>query len=106
MIQAVFDEIEEVKGDEDLSEYIDKVKEQQRRQRETSLEQNGFWLGVLDFYYSHENEDLLDVHRYNELIDSLTAEDVREAARHYLNDRYVQVVLYPENFSESGDAEN
>ena len=106
LIQAVFDEIEEVKGDEDLSEYIDKVKAQQRRQRETSLEQNGFWLGTLNFYYSHENEDLLDVHRYNELIDSLTAEDIREAARHYLADRYVQVVLYPENFSESGDAEN
>lgn len=105
LIQAVFAEIEKVKGDEDLSEYVDKVKEQQRRQRETSLEQNGFWLGVLDFYYDHENEDLLDVYRYNELIDSLTAEDVREAARMYLNDEYVQVVLYPENFLESGDPE-
>ena len=103
LIEAVFAEIDSLKGDEDLSEYIDKVKEQQRRQRETSLEQNGFWLNTLNFYYSRENEDLLDVHRYTELIDSLTGEDVRQAARHYLDDRYIQVVLYPENFSESGE---
>ena len=88
-----------------LDEYVEKVQEQQRRQRETSLEQNGFWLGTISFYYEHPNEDLLDVHRYTDLIDSLTSDDVREAARQYLNTgRYVQVVLYPD--SESGDSEN
>ena len=104
LTQAVFAEIEEVKGDENLDEYIEKVQEQQRRQRETSLEQNGFWLGTLSFYYEHPDEDLLDVFRYGDLIDSLTGEDVREAARQYLNDRYVQVTLVPE--SGSGNSEN
>ena len=104
MTQAVFAEIEEVKGDENLDEYIEKVQEQQRRQRETSLEQNGFWLGTLSFYYEHPDEDLLDVFRYGDLIDSLTGEDIREAARQYLNDRYVQVTLVPE--SDAGESEN
>ena len=81
------------------------MQEQQRRQRETSLEQNGFWLGTINFYYQHPNEDLLDVFRYTDLIDSLTSDDIREAARQYLNtDRYVQVVLYPD--ADSGDSEN
>jgi len=101
LIQAIFDEMDTVKGDDNLDEYIDKVQEQQRRQRETSLEQNGFWLGTLDFYYEHPDEDLLDVLRYEELIDSLTADDIRQAAREYLrNDRYVQVVLYPASDAE------
>ncbi|MFQ5569439.1 MAG: M16 family metallopeptidase [Rhodothermales bacterium] len=101
LIEAVFAEIEEVKGDEVLDDYVAKVQEQQRRQRETSLEQNGFWVGTLDFYYSHPNEDLLDVLRYDELIDSLTGDDIRQAARRYFDaDRYVKVVLYPEHFGE------
>ena len=51
------------------------------------------------------DEDLLDVFTYTDLIDSLTSDDIRQAARTYLNtDQYVQVVLYPD--SESGDAEN
>ena len=104
LTEAVFAEIEAMKGAENLDEYIEKVQEQQRRQRETSLEQNGFWLGTLSFYYDHPDEDLLDVLRYGDLIDSLTGEDVREAARQYLQDRYVQVTLVPD--LESGDSEN
>ncbi len=107
LIGAVFAEIEEMKGDENLDEYVDKVKEQQRRQRETGLEQNNFWLYQLSFYYGHPNEDLLDVFTYTDVIDALTSDDIRKAARAYLNtDNYVQVVLYPDADSESGDSEN
>ena len=105
LIEAVFAEIKEMKGEENLDEYVEKVQEQQRRQRETNLEQNAFWLGTLNFYYQHPDENLLDVFTYVDVIDALTSDDIREAARRYLNtDRYVQVVLYPD--SESGDSEN
>ena len=99
--QAVFEEIEDIKTEGVSADNLAKVKEQQRRERETSLEENSFWLGVLDFYYSQEEEDLLDVLRYNEMIESLTAEDIQNAARQYLNEgSYVKAVLYPEGFGE------
>jgi zinc protease len=99
--QAVFEEIEKLKTNSVSADDLAKVKEQQRRERETSLEENSFWLGVLDFYYGQEKEDLLDVLRYTNMIDSLTAEDIQATARQYLDfDNYVKVVLYPEGFEE------
>ncbi len=98
LVAAVFDEIEKLKADGPSAEVMEKVKEQQRRERETQLKTNGFWLSVLDFYYSHDGEDPRDALTYGDMIESLTAEDVRQAARRYLNrDRYVKVVLLPEN---------
>ena len=95
---AVLEEIEEVQEDGPAEDDVDKVQEQQRRERETSLEENSFWLGTLDFYYSHEDESLLDVLAYPELIRGLTADEVEAAAERYLDlDRFVQVVLYPED---------
>ncbi len=108
LAEAVFEQIKSLQDDGASEDYLARVKEQQRRERETSLEENGFWIGVLDFYYSHPQEDLLDVLRYDEMIESLNADDLREAARRYLRkDRYVEVVLYPENFDPTalGDAE-
>ncbi len=104
LTEAVFEQIADLQAHGATADEVAKVKEQQRRERETSLEQNGFWMGVLDFYYAHPSEDLLDVLRYDDLIASLTADDVREAARQYLDaGGYVKVVLYPENF-EPGEA--
>ncbi|RMH51546.1 MAG: insulinase family protein [Bacteroidetes bacterium] len=97
LAQAVFEQIDRLKTEGPTPDDVAKVKEQQRRERETQRETNGFWLSVLDFYYSHENEDLLDVLRYEELIASLTSEDIRQAARTYLDTtRYVRAVLLPD----------
>ena len=94
--QAVFDHIEKVKQEGPPEDVIATVKEQQRRERETQIETNGFWVNVLEFYYTHD-EDMLDIQRYNQLIESLTAEDVKAAAQEYLDtNRYVEAILYPE----------
>lgn len=97
---ALLDEIEQLKTEGPPEDVVSTVKEQQRRERETELRTNDFWVSVLDFYYSHD-EDVLDVLRYEELISSTTAEEVQLAAQKYLNmDRYVKGVLYPEESSE------
>lgn len=94
--QAVFDEIERVKEEGPDQDIVATVKEQQRRQRETDKRTNAFWVSVLEFYYSHD-EEVLDVLTYEEQIEDLEAEDIREAAEEYLDmDRYVEAVLYPE----------
>ncbi len=100
MVGAVMDQVDRLKAEGPSADNVVKVREQQRRERETQLEQNGFWLGVLDYYFSHDNEPPTDVLRYNQLIESTSAADIQAAARRYLNaDRRVRVVLYPENYT-------
>ena len=97
LIQSVLDELAVFKAETVDSSYIDKVKETHRRQRETSLKQNSFWLSNLNFYYFH-NENPNEILMLDKYIDNLTAEDVQEAARKYFDmNNYVTVILYPED---------
>ena len=103
LLAAVWTVIERVKTAGPPEEDVEKVKEQQRRGRETDLETNPFWVSVLDFYYSHEDEPLSDVNTYLEMTEELTAEELQQAAQQYLDeDNHVKVVLYPENFDATG----
>lgn len=103
LTQVIFEQIDSLKtvGTTDL--YIDKVKEMRQRQREIDLEENSFWVGSLaslDF----NGVDPRRLIQYSSLVDSLTAEAVQQAAQTYFNmDRYVRVVLYPEEAGESGE---
>lgn len=104
LVDAVFAEIDELKNEGISADYLDKVKEQQRRERETNLEENSFWVGTLDFYYTHTDENILDILSYGDLIDTIDEKDIQAAARQYLNaDRFVKVVLYPASGSGSSD---
>ncbi|MEX0601453.1 MAG: insulinase family protein, partial [Rhodothermales bacterium] len=96
LTSAMFTVLERMKANGPDADVLETVMEQQRRERETQVRTNGFWSSVLEFYYSHE-EDVLDVLRYDDLIENLTANDLQEAARTYLDTgRYVEAVLYPE----------
>ncbi len=97
LTQAVFGTIEAIKRDGVDADYVARVQEQQRQRRATSLESNGFWLAALrNAYYRDRPGDPLDILRYDELVDSLGSEDLQEAARRWLTERYVQVTLLPE----------
>ena len=95
LLMEVFEELAWLR-DGGEQEYLDTVKELLRNPREEQLRENGFWLGQiqsavqrdLDFYGITDFEDRLD---------ALTLEDVVAAAQRYLTeDRYVRVVLLPE----------
>jgi zinc protease len=102
MVDSVFAVIERLKTDGPSQEDIDKVKEQQRRSNETNLRNNGYWIGQMNARVA-SGGDMRDIPTYLEYIDALTAEDVREAARLYLNvENYVRVSLYPEEQAEGG----
>lgn len=99
--EAVLNQIKTLKTEGPPDDVVATVKEQHRRERETDMRTNEFWVSVLDFYYSHD-EDVLDVLRYHDLIEQLAPEDVQAAAREYLNeDRIVRGVLYPERRNSS-----
>jgi zinc protease len=96
MTAAAFAVIDTLKTTGPSQQDIDKVKEMQRRERETSVRENSFWLGQMLGRIS-TGGDLRDIPQYEQLIDALTAERVRDAARLYLNlENYVQVSLLPE----------
>lgn len=75
---------------------MDKVKQTQRRWRETNLKENGFWLSFLQFRYVY-GDDPVTILNYLDLVERLMAETVQRVAQRYLNmEIYGKVVLYPE----------
>ncbi len=96
LTQVIFEQIDSLKtvGTTDL--YVDKVKEMHKRQRELDLKENSFWVGSLE-YLDFNGVDPRLLIQYPALVDSLTGDAVQQAAQQYFNmDRYVRVVLYPE----------
>ena len=103
LTQVIFSQIDSLKTAGTTGLYIDKVKEMRKRRREIDLKENSFWVGALESADFNGVDPRLLV-RYPELVDSLTAEMVQQAARKYFNmDRYVRVVLYPEDPGEPGE---
>ncbi|MQY80449.1 MAG: insulinase family protein [Bacteroidetes bacterium] len=96
LTKTLFEQIDSMKisGPDDI--YITKVRETQNREYETNLKENLFWLRNLqNSYYTKQNpEKILD---YPQLVKTLSAEMIQNAARKYFNmNNYVQVVLIPE----------
>lgn len=93
--RALFAELESVKRGGITEEDLAKVREQQRRERETQLRENDFWMNQL-VQYDHYGWDLAGIIA-PPLSQAFTPTDLRDAARTYLNTgRYVQVSLFPE----------
>ena len=98
LIQAVLDQIEELKTEGATEIDLDKIKEQQKRTRETQLETNSFWLGTIRFYDDHTDESMEDINTYLSMVERLSSEDIRLAAQQYLGgEQYIRAVLNPES---------
>ena len=96
LIAAVRSEIERLQTEGPDQDDIDKVREIQRRGRETALEENRFWAGNLEFYEVN-GIDPREILNYDEMIELVTREAVQEAANTYLvRERSVLGVLKPE----------
>ena len=82
-------------------EYLDTVKEQLRTSREEQLRQNGFWLSQIQTA-AQNGDSFGDPASLDERLNALTLEQVVAAAQRYLTtDRYIRVVLLPEEETEA-----
>lgn len=100
LVETVFQELDDVAEHGIDPANLEKVKESQRRKRETDLLENSFWLRALESYYTF-GFDLDLLMRHEELLATVTPEGLQAAARRYFDkERYVLGVLDPE-----GDAE-
>jgi zinc protease len=96
LVEAAFTEIRAFQGAGPADSIVQKVKEAQRRTRETSLRENSYWLNQL-LVSDRWGLDPRNLLKYEQLIDQLTAADIRDATRRYIRfDNYVQVTLMPE----------
>ncbi len=96
LTEAVFEEIRKIQANGPTEKDLMKVKETQRREMETNLKQNQYWLRGLERAYFLGQEPT-NIVTYEESIEGLTVEDLKETANKYFNfDQYIQVVLYPE----------
>lgn len=79
-------------------ETLAKVKEQMVMNRETAMQNNSFWLGqIYGSYFYNESRDET-VRDYNQIVNSITAKDVKAMAKKYIDfGRYTVVTLKPEN---------
>lgn len=95
--KAVLDVIETVRNAGFSEEIVVKVREQQVRERETALKDNGFWLdGLLDAVPFGDDPKLLLKH--DELVRLVTSDSLRDTARKFLDPRrLVTGVLLPES---------
>ena len=95
LAEVVFEQIDSLKTAGTTGEYLTKAKETARRKREVQRKENEFWVSRLmddDFH----GLDPLRALEYDEMVDSLTLEEVGEAAERYFDlENYVRVVLLP-----------
>ena len=91
----VFEEIEWLRAGGE-QEYLDKAKELLRTSREEDLRENGFWLNQIRFAVQR-GESFEEITNFDALLDGFTLDDIATVAQRYLtDDRYVRVVLLPE----------
>ncbi len=96
LLKTVFDVIDEVRTHPPDETYLERIKARQRESYRQSLRQNNYWLSSLQFFVRHQR-DLADILDYPNLIDSLTAEDIRVTAEQFLNpERRIQLMLLPQ----------
>lgn len=93
-VQAVIDT---VKRDGASAAELQKVREQQLRTQEVSLKENAYWAGNIAARLEN-GEDPRGLATYaRDYIEKLTSEQIRDAARRYLDmSRYARFVLLPE----------
>ncbi len=94
LTQAALDEIISIQKNGAPDEYVNKVKEAQRRDWEKNLKENGFWMRALMDIYRLNDTGLIT--RHDDRVNAITSANLQAAARKIDLKKYVRVVLYPE----------
>ena len=96
LVAAVQKEIQAIRQKPMEKIYLTKVKEQQRRNRETGLKQNNFWRSVIKFYLVHD-EPMESLYDFDELVEKLSLEQIQATAEKYFaSENHGTFLLLPE----------
>ena len=96
LTQGVYREIRKLQENGPTEADLRKVKETLRREYETNLKENGYWLQVLESAYFND-EDPSEILDYEKVINALSVADLKVMAERYFNfENVAEIVLYPE----------
>ncbi len=96
LIADVHDIVADLQKNTVEESYVEKVREIQLKQRESSLEENRTWISLLNYYYQ-QGEDPLTINLPDQLIPTISTAMVRDAAREFLGTKNrMTFILMPE----------
>ena len=95
LVNRTLAEIQKIKDSGAEAGDIEKFKAETKRQTETQLRDNGFWLGYLQGQYQ-DGDDVKDVLKEDERMKKVTVESTKMAAKKYFADNFIKVIMLPE----------
>ncbi len=98
LVDEVINQIKIIQNEPISPEYIEKIRESVRRNRETNLRNNNWWMNRLVYSLVFDYEPLWVSGNVEKSIEWITAENIQAAAKKYLDtSNYFTVFLKPEN---------
>ena len=97
--QIVYNEIDKLKKEGPAEKDYKGVKENKLKAHQENLRQNNYWVELLknhDYYQT----DLSEHKKYEDYVNSLTIEGLKQAANQLFRDNVVEVLLLPENIED------
>jgi len=99
LTEAIFVEIEKLQKDGPSEIDLNKVKEKEQRELETSLRENDYWLKSLK-NIGYDKFEAAEFLKYGEYSKALSNESIKQAAKKYFSrNNYTRLVLKPEKVS-------
>jgi zinc protease len=95
LVNRTLAEIQKIKDSGAEAGDIEKFKIETKRQTETQLRDNNFWLGYLQGQYQ-DGDDVKDVLKEEERMKKVTVESTKAAAKKYFADNFIKVIMLPE----------
>jgi zinc protease len=96
LVSSVLAELDRLRRDGPAVDDVQKIKETEKRDLETAMRQNGYWLSSLQTLHLYGWDPTRILHRV-ERAESLTVDNIHDAIRKYFPaDRYTVVTLLPE----------
>ncbi len=101
LVERVRETIETFRAEGPPAELVERVEAQQRNARDGQIRANAYWVRELVEAYS-QGADPRRILDFDERVEAVTPESLREAARHYLDwERRVLGILLPEKVEEA-----
>jgi zinc protease len=95
LVNRTMAEIQKIKDSGAEAGDIEKFKAETKRQTETQLRDNNFWLGYLQGQYQ-DGEDVKEVLKEDEMLKKVTVESTKAAAKKYFAENMIKVIMLPE----------
>jgi len=94
--KSVFDIIKEYAKKGPSNEELEKAQEKMKREHETALRENGYWMGILSNTYYLKDGDFSEYGNFDKLVDNLTVNSTKKAFKKYFDFKnYISVALEP-----------